>query len=140
MSLTAIQQIRLITQDNDPSLPFVSDAEIEYFLSVNGDNINRTAVAVCKVILLQLSLRGNETVDIFSLSSSKNAQEYRASLELFLKSPHLNPIFQNITAYAGGISIAEMQANIDNTDNNYISTPLNPETIYSTDPFGVRNV
>ena len=128
MSLTAVQQIRLITQDNDPAFPFLSDAEIEYFLSINGDNVNRAAVAVCKVILLQLALRGNETVDIFSISSAKNAQEYRASLELFLRSPHLNPALSNATIYAGGISLADMQQNVDNPDNKLVMTPLEPET------------
>lgn len=140
MALTLTQQVRLLVQDNAVGLYFVSDDEVLFFLDRNNQSVNRTALEVAKVILLQLSLRSNnETVDIFSLSGSKAAEQYRLALQLFIRSPTLNPIFQNITAYAGGISKADIQANIDNADNNYISTPLNPETIYSTDPFGVYN-
>jgi hypothetical protein len=124
MALTAIQTIRLLTQDNDIAFPFVTDPEIEYFLNVNDNNISRTTLAVCKVILLQLSLRSNtETVDVFTVTG-KSAGEYRASLELFLKSPHLNPVFQGVTGYAGGISHADIAANTANTDTNFITTPL----------------
>lgn len=126
MALTAIQQIRLITQDNNLAFPFVTDEEIAYFLSANNDNINRTAIAVCKVILLQLSMRStSETVDLFTISGGhRAAEQYRASLELFLRNPSLNPIYQGLNGYAGGISLSDMQANIDNTDNNAVITPL----------------
>lgn len=141
MALTAIQQVRLLVQDNALGLYFLTDDEITFFLDRNNQSVNRASLEAAKVILLQLSMRSsNETVDIFSITGKNAAEQYRLALQLFIRSPTLNPIFQNITAYAGGISIADMQANIDNVDNNYISTPLNPETIYSTDPFGVRNV
>lgn len=132
MALTAIQQIRLITQDNDPAFPFVSDDEILYFLSVNDENVNRAAIAVCKVILLQLSLRGNETVDIFSIQGSKQAQEFRSSLELFLKSAQLNPVLNTVNGYASGISKLDMATNNANTDANIVCTPLMTSTSVST--------
>jgi hypothetical protein len=131
MALTPIQQIRLVTQDNDPAFPFVTDAEIEYFLSVNENNINRTAIAVCKVILLQLSLRGNETIDIFSIQGSKSASEFRASLELFLRDPSLNPALTSATGYAGGVSLSDIAANYT-ADTNYICTPLSDTSSYTT--------
>ena len=141
MALSLIAQVRLLVQDNEVGFYFLSDDEIQFFLDRNNQSVNKTSLECAKVILLQLSLRSNnETVDLFTISGVKAAEQYRLALQLFIRSPNLNPVFQNITAYAGGISKADMQANIDNTDNNYISTPLNPETIHSTDPFGARNV
>lgn len=132
MALTAIQQIRLITQDNDPAFPFVTDDEITHFLSVNDENVNRAAMAVCRVILLQLSLRSNETVDIFSIQNSKSSDAYRASLELFLKSSQLNPLYSGIVGYGGGISRADFIANLENTDNLSVCTPLMIDTSIET--------
>jgi hypothetical protein len=125
MALTLTQQVRLLTQDNAVGFYFVSDEEIEFFLVRNNNNVNKTALEVAKVILLQLSMwSANETVDIFSVSGgSKSAEQYRLSLQMFLRSPELNPVFANVSAYAGGISILDMQVNVDNPDNNYICTP-----------------
>lgn len=137
MALTAIQSVRLLVQDNAVGFYFLSDDEIDFFLNRNNQNINRTALEAAKVILLQLSLRSsNDTVDIFSLSGSKAAEQYRMSLQLFLRDPSLNPVFANVTAYAGGISLADMQANADNTDNNIVCTPLDA-TASLSQTFGV---
>lgn len=141
MALTAIQEIRLLTQDSAVGFYFLTDDEITHLLSRNSQSINRTAIEAAKIILLQLSLRAaSETTDIFSINGSKAAEAYRLALQMFIRNPQLNPVYNSVSGYCGGISIADMQANIDNADNNYISTPLNPETIYSTDPFGVYNV
>ena len=139
MSLTAIQQIRLIVQDNDPSLPFTSDDEIQFFLDRNSQSVNRTALEVAKVILLQLSLRStSESVDIFSLTrGEKAAEQYRLALQLFLRDPNLNPIFNGVNGYASGISKTDIQANITNADNNFVDTPNSELTLNNPDPFGV---
>lgn len=136
MPLSLIQQVRLLVQDTDVAFPFLTDAEVTFFLERNTNNVNRTALECAKVILLQLSLRSNnETVDIFSLSGSKAAEQYRMSLLLFLKNPSLNPVFQSVSGYASGISLVDMQSNVDNADNNSVTTPLAVDTSIST--FGV---
>lgn len=121
MPLTSIQQIRLLVQDNTPGLYIVSDDEINFFLTRNNNNINRTAMEVAKVILLNLSMRGDETVDIMSIKGSKAAEQYRLALQMFIKNPDLNPVLQNVSPYAGGISLTDMQSNADNEDNNIVS-------------------
>lgn len=133
MALTPTQQIRLLTQDNIVGFYFITDAEIDYFLERNNNNINRTALDAAKVILLQLSLRSsNQTVDIFSINGSKAAEAYRLALHMFIRDPSLNPIFQGVTGWAGGISKAEMLANIKTTDNNFITTPLDGTEVVTT--------
>ena len=125
MALTPIQIIRLTVQDSTPGLYIISDDEIQYFLDKNEGNLNRTSLDCARVILMNLSMRSNCTVDVLSLSSSKVAQEYRQSLQMFLRDPSMNPVLTNCQGYAGGISVSDMQANVDNADNNYAHTPDN---------------
>jgi hypothetical protein len=42
---------------------------------------------------------------------------------MFLRDPNLNPVLTNCQGYAGGISLTDMQANVDNPDNNYVHAP-----------------
>lgn len=136
MSLTTIQQVRLLVQDNDVTFPFLSDAEITFFLERNENNVDRTAIEVAKVILLQLSLRsGTDHVDIFTISSKGAALAYRDSLLAFLKNPQLNPLYKGINGYAGGISKLDFITNIENSDNLSVCTPLMQDS--STATFGI---
>lgn len=133
MALTTIQQVRLLIQDTDPALPFLSDDEITFFLDRNSQNVDRTALECARVVLLQLSLRGNETVDIFSLGNgAKSAESYRLSLQMFLKNPQLNSVLNSVSGYASGISLSDMATNNANTDNNIVCTPLMSSTSVST--------
>lgn len=134
MPLNLIQQVRLLTQDNAVNFYFTTDDEIQFFLDRNAQNVNRTSVEVAKVILLQLSMwSANETVDIFSVSGgAKAAEQYRLALQMFIRDPSLNPLYNGINGYAGGISLSDMQANNSISDNNIICTPLMPDTTTST--------
>ncbi len=137
MALTNIQQVRLLVQDNTPGLYIVSDDEITFFLERNSNNINRTSLEVAKVILLNLSMRGDHTVDIFNIRGSKASEQYRLALELFLKDPQLNPILTSAQGYFGNISLTDMQANVDTLDNNIVSAPSNEPSVTRTDYFSV---
>lgn len=129
MALTLIEQVRLLTQDNTPGLYIVSDDEITFFLERNSNNVNRTALDTARVILLNLSMRSDSVVDILSIKSSKAAESYRLALMMFLKDPNLNSVLNNCQGWAGGVSLTEMQANVDNTDNNIVTTP--DTTVYT---------
>jgi hypothetical protein len=120
MALTDIQKVKLEVADIDPSFPILSDSDYQYFLEKNNNSITRTALDAAKTILLVLSQRTDETVDIFSVKGSRAASEYRMSLQLFLRDPNLNPVYQNCQGWVGGISLEEMRANIENTDNNIV--------------------
>lgn len=139
MALTLIQQVRLLVADQDAAFPLLSDDSYDYFLTKNNNNVNRSALDAAKTILLTLAQRTNETVDIFTISGgAKSAEQYRLALEMFLRNPDLNPIITSANVYAGGISLEDMQANVDNMDNNYVKTPNQPESYtYSplTNPF-----
>lgn len=135
MALTTIEQVRLLIQDNSPGLYLISDEELDFLLERNNDSVNRTSLEAAKIVLLNLSMRGDESVDIFSLKGSKAAEQYRLALQMFIKDPSLNPVYQNLQGYFGGVSKSDMEANDANVDNNTI--PRVNESSNPTDYFGV---
>ena len=96
MPLTNIEIVRIEVQDIDPSLPLLPDTTYEYLLEKNENNIARTSIDAARIILMQLSQRGDETVDIFSIKGSRVADTYRQALELYLRNPTLNPLMQGV--------------------------------------------
>lgn len=136
-----IQKVRWEVQDNaGPGLYILDDDTISYFLEKNSGSIARASIDAAKTILFKLSIEStDEVVSILSLKGSKAAEAYRLALELYLKSPSLNPLYNNATAWAGNISKSEMQANNNNCDNNIpslASRDLNPSCYSSSDnPF-----
>ena len=118
-----IQALRYELADTDTSLPYLSDSEYTYFLTKNNDSHRRAMVDCAKTILLKLSMRGDESVDIFSIKGSKVAEQYRLALQLFLRDPNLNPALTMAQAYAGGVSRSDMQANEEDEDANAVFSP-----------------
>ena len=137
MALTLIQQVRLNVQDNTPGLYIISDDEITYLLEKFNNNVDKASYQAAKIILLNLAQRSDETIDVFSIKGSKSATEYRLALELFLKDPANNPLYQNLKGYVGGVSISDMEANNADLDNNIIENPGKTESLYQTGPFTV---
>lgn len=116
--LTEKEKVRLLIQDNQPEFYLISDAELDYLLEKNNNNITNTALEASKIILLSLAMRGDDQVDIFSIKGSRSAEQYRLALETFLRNPDLNPALQLAEGYAGGVSKADMLLNNSNSDNN----------------------
>lgn len=135
MSLTPIQQIRLTVQDNTPGLYIISDDEIDWLLEKNNNNVAKASIDAARIILLNLSQRNDETVDIMSIKSSKAAENYRLALESFLKDPNSNPLYQNLKGYVGGVSISDMDANNVNLDNNIVQSPSDSGELVNTSFF-----
>ena len=137
MALTLIQQVRLNVQDNTPGLYIISDDEITYLLEKFNNNVDKASYQAAKIILLNLAQRSDETIDVFSIKGSKSATEYRLALELFLKDPANNPLYQNLKGYVGGVSISDMEANNADLDNNIVENPGKTDSLYQTGPFNV---
>ncbi len=137
MALTPVQEVRLTVGDTSVEFPILSDLDYEYFLSKNQDSVRRASVDAAKAIILQLAMRTDETVDIFSIKGSKAAEQYRMALTMFLKDPALNPVLTSGSGYAGGISKSDMIANNSNPDNNYVCTPGMSIDVVPTNVFEV---
>ena len=123
MSYTTIQQVRLNVADFDPSFPILTDEDYEYFLTKNNNSITRASLDAARTILLVLSQRTDSTVDIFSVRGSKAAEQYRLSLQLFMRDPSTNPVLQNAKGWVGGTSFEDIITNLNNPDNNVVTSP-----------------
>ena len=123
MAYTLIQQVKLEVADLDQAFPLLSDADYDYLLLKHNNSVVRAAVDAARIILLLLSQRTDETVDVFSVRGSKAAEQYRLALELYIKNPQLNPLYNNLKGYVGGVSISDMDANNANLDNNIVQSP-----------------
>ena len=137
MAYTDIQKVRIEVADLDPGFPLLADDEYSYLLEKNNNSIVRASVDAARIILLKLSQQTDETVSIFSIRGSKAAEQYRLALELYIKNPQLNPLYNNLQGYFGGISISDMQKNNTNCDNNIVVSPSEPDELVYTGPFNV---
>ena len=131
-----IHAIRIELGDTS-ELPVMSDDEIQYFLSKNDWNIQRTCLDTAKSMLLKLSMVSDQTVDIFSIRGSAAAKQYMLALKMYITDPNLNQTLQNLRGYAGGISKADMQANDANLDNNIVNQPTDLDFIIRPSTFGI---
>ena len=135
MAYTDIQKVRIEVADLDPGFPLLVDDEYSYLLEKNNNSIVRASVDAARIILLKLSQQTDETVSIFSVKGSKSAEQYRLALELYIKNPQLNPLYNNLQGYFGGVSISDMEANAANPDNNIVENPGKTDSLYQTGPF-----
>ena len=130
MALSNLEKLRIEIGDNaGPGLYILDDDSLLYFLEKNNQNLPRASLDAAKTVLFNLSQRGDEVVDIFSIKGTKASTEYREALKLFLRDPNLNPLLRNCRGWFGGISLVEMQANKDALDNNTVNTVMNPRYI-----------
>jgi hypothetical protein len=141
MALTPIQQVKLQVGDMDINFPLLSDDSYNYFLEKNSNNITRASLDAARSILLILAQRTSESVDIFSVTGGhKSAEQYRLALQLFLKSPELNPVMTSAVIYAGGISKSDMSTNNSKIDTNYVGSVLDSSKNIDSllNPFDLR--
>jgi hypothetical protein len=119
-----IKALRIELGDTDVNFPIMSDEEYRYFLDKN----EWSSLDAAKSMLMKLSLRPDESVDIFSIKGSSSAKQFMQALQMYISNPDLNPIYTNAMPYAGGISKADMAANDANADNNIVTTPSQDTT------------
>ena len=131
--LNNIQKVRVECADTDPTFPILPDSTYIYLLEKNYDSITRSAMDAARIILMHLSQRGTETIDIFTIKGSSAAESYRQALIMYIKDPYNNPLLQNCQAWFGGVSVSQMQTNDANLDNNIVQQP---SVSYDTVPTG----
>jgi len=134
--MATISDVKMELGDTDVNFPILSDDEYTYFLTKNSSNLARTSMDCARAILMKLSMRSEDTIDIFSMKSAKTANQYMLALQLYIKDPNLNPLMQNLQGYAGGVSISDMQANDSNSDNNRAIRPSESGCSLPLDFFG----
>lgn len=131
-----IHALRIELGDTSPEFPIMTDAEYSYFLNKNDWNIRRAAMDAAKSIMLKLSMRTDETVDLFSIKGSAAAKNYMQALQLYIKNPDLNSLYDKVQGYAGGISKSDMLANDLKSDNKIVNQPNDSRVFPRIDVFG----
>jgi hypothetical protein len=132
--MTTITDIRYELGDTSPEWPIMSDEEIQYFITKNNGNLQKSALDTAKTIMLKMSMRDDSTCDVFSIRGTQAAKNYMQALKMYINNPSLNKIYDNIVPYVSGISVSDMQANNANTDNKVINLPSTTTSI-ATDYF-----
>jgi pantoate kinase len=122
-----IASVRLELGDTDVGFPILTDSEYSYFIDKNNGSVRRSIMDCAKTILLKLSMRSDETVDIFTIRGSRVAEQYREALKLIIRDPNLNPALTIAQVFAGGISLSDMKQNLESEDTNAVTTPLQPK-------------
>lgn len=118
-----ILKVRIELADTDVSFPMLSDSEYTYFIDKNNGSITRSAMDAAKTILLKMSMRSDQTVDLFSIRGTAAAKQYMQALQMYIKNPDLNSLFNTIQGYVSGVSKEDMLQNDATDDNNYIINP-----------------
>ena len=134
MALSDIEKLRIEIGDTDVSFPILDDSSYQYFLDKHNNNLGRASIDAARAILFQLSTMNSETVSIFSVKNT-SAEAYRQALLLYIKDQTLNPIYQTLKGYFGGVSLSDMDANNSNADNNIVENPGQTNQMLSTGPF-----
>ena len=119
-----IMQVRMEIQDVTPGLYILDDTTISYYLTKNNESITRASMDAARAVLMRLAMTSTEeTIDIMSIKTRYQAQEYRLALQMYLANPLLNPVLQNVKGYVGGVSKSDMLANDSVIDNNIVVSP-----------------
>lgn len=135
--MATIQDLRYELGDTSVEFPIMTDAEYTYFLTKNSNALHRSAMDAAKSIMLKLSMRTDETVDIFSIKGASAAKNYMQALQMYIKNPDLNAMYEKVQGYAGGISKEDMLANDSNLDNNIVKDPQAETFTYRPSSFGI---
>lgn len=113
LTLTASKDIvRFLVADTNINEPLVADEEIAFALSTAGGHVQRTALAVAKQIARQFARQASLATPDLRVEFRDRAEQYRQ----LVKDLERDLQRSNAMPYAGGISVADMQAAEADTD------------------------
>ena len=111
---SAIDRVRL--RLGDTTCPYILDDQtIDYYITKNSNNENRTYRELLTVVLFSLSRYTRERAGDIEVYGSEYFRQYYDAVKLALSNPELNYIVA--VPYASGISRNDMLTNQQDTDN-----------------------
>ena len=114
LSNSAIDRVRL--RLGDTTCPYILDDQtIDYYITKNSNNENRTYRELLTVVLFSLSRLTRERAGDVEVYGSEYFRQYYDAVKLALSNPELNYIVA--MPYAGGISRNDMATNQQDPDN-----------------------
>lgn len=113
LSNSSIDRVRL--RLGDTTCPYILDDQtIEYYLTRNNNNENRSYRELLTVVLFALSRFTRERCADIEIYGSEYFRQYYDAVKLALSNPELNYIVA--MPYSGGISRNDMLTNQQDTD------------------------
>jgi len=117
MALTLVQEVRLNVGLIGNAYDLLSDEEITYYLEKNKNNVRRASLDCGKTVLFILSQLTHTKADVLEEWSHDWFNNYYKTLQMYLNDPNFSFAINGAMPYAGGISVADIRANVDNFDN-----------------------
>ncbi len=102
--------VRLLIGDTDSTDPLLSDAEIAFYLSENGDNVYRAGSEACKAIAAKLARLPDFSAGSVSITSR------RAEFLSLAETLGRKAITATVAPYAGGISKSDKRTREEGAD------------------------
>jgi hypothetical protein len=109
---SAVDAVRFLIGDTNHCDQLLQDGEIAWVLGQYNNVPMNAAIRCCEVVMSKFSRMCDETVGQVSLSYSQKAKAYRDMRGDLVR----RLATEDMTPFAGGISIAADQANINNND------------------------
>lgn len=115
-----VDQVRLAIGDvSCGDEEWLSDDTYEWLLQKYSNNVNRASLDAARFILFALTRNVRERAGQIEFYGSEQYRNYKDALVEYLRNPNMSLFIPS--PYAGGISKSDIQANIDNTDNNPVT-------------------
>lgn len=117
MALTLVQQVRLEIGLIGNAYDLLSDDEITHYLTKNNNNIRRTSLDCGKIVCFILAQLTHTKADVLEEWSQDWFNNYYKTLQMYMNDPNFSFAINGAMPYAGGISVSDIRANVDNSDN-----------------------
>lgn len=103
-------ELRFLIGDTIEADPLLTDEELDYLLDDRG-SVTGAAVGACEQLIARFAREPDRRIGQLSISNSQRVTQY----EKLLKTLRTRTMVSAVP-YAGGISVADKQNNIDNSD------------------------
>lgn len=115
--MTPIEEVRLEIGLLGQAYQLLSDEEIQYFLNKNNGNIRRASSSAGKTVLFILSQLVHTKASELESWDNDWFNNYYKTLQMYMNDPNFSFAINGAMPYAGGISVSDIRANVDNSDN-----------------------
>lgn len=115
--MTPVEEVRLEIGLLGQAYQLLSDEEVQYFLNKNNGNIRRASSSAGKTVLFILSQLVHTKASELESWDHDWFNNYYKTLQMYLNDPNFSFAINGAMPYAGGISVADIRANVENYDN-----------------------
>ena len=117
MALDAVSAIKLEIGLIGSAEGILSNAELQYFLDKNNQSVKKAALDAAKTVLFILSQLTHTKASELESWDHDWFNNYYKTLQMYLNDPNFSSAINGAMPYAGGISVPDIRANVENYDN-----------------------